>query len=305
MKIITDFDSTHGLDPKKVGSALSEYGFVKIVGLDLGLSESINMGFGQYLSRPDKNENTQGHNRKVFSNINLVLMALKAVGAGKEETKALSSLVKLMSSETLKSIRCAIELYLGRRPLVSDYLYQISPPRKDQARILGWHADIGQTNISSRMRRVKGFIYLNDIDEKNGAFSYVPRSHIFSLQLRELAIESGANSLNTIEDFFKFCETIKDEDSQGPVKFFRDLQNNIKENQDKTNKFMICGKAGTIVLFDELGIHAGGIVTEGLRQVFRIGYRSEDMYWKNVGCKSALPRSFAARLPFTKLRHIF
>ena len=108
-----------------------------------------------------------------------------------------------------------------------------------------------------------------------------------------------------INHFVTPSQKLKKELSDPTLAFFKSLQDKITSNDDPTNEFSLSGKTGTVIIFDELGIHSGGCVSVGTRNIFRIGFQSEDIFWRDKGIIRSFPRSILSRLLFTKLHSIF
>lgn len=295
-----DLSTSGDLDLEEISSLLRSHGYVRISGLYSDYGASLDDFLERYFSRSDRDINTQRDERHVFSNLHLIREIIRS-----GEWRALSPLLEMMNSNTMKTVRLAVNKYIGGRSLVSDYLYQVSSAHADGERILHWHADISDLALPPRTRRIKAFMYLNDVDDANGAFSYVPNSHKFSLELRQIAINNGIERLHVIDDFFTVARAVQDELSSPALAFFSSLQERISGKNDPTNEFSLGGKAGTIILFDEIGIHAGGCVLERTRKIFRISFQPEDIYWRRIGAIRSLPRSIFTRLSFTRLHSIF
>lgn len=94
----------------------------------------------------------------------------------------------------------------------------------------GWHRD----NLNRR--QLKFMIYLNDVNEDNGAFQYIPKTHKVSSKL-----------------------------------FTNSLSNNFRYSPKKISKLYpeksikLSAKAGTLIVFDSSGLHRGSPILKGKR----------------------------------------
>jgi hypothetical protein len=91
-------------------------------------------------------------------------------------------------------------------------------------------------------KQFKPFLYLDDVDEGNGPFTYIKRSHrshILRLKKQLLGNETGSS-------------TSFDEHDVASV-----IHNEVK----------ICGKAGTLILADVRGLHRGSPQSERSRSI--------------------------------------
>jgi len=92
------------------------------------------------------------------------------------------------------------------------------------------------------IKQLKFFIYLNDIDENNGAFEYVAGSHKWTEKLRE-------NSPNEIN--FKN----------------REISRNLPKEYGSSKPLI--AKAGTVFIFDTNMFHRAGEFKSGVRKIIR------------------------------------
>lgn len=96
----------------------------------------------------------------------------------------------------------------------------------------GWHRD------SLNRRQLKFMVYLNNVDEKNGPFEYLERSHLLSSKLK------------TNHFLYKKVRYTTEEVELFKIKWASKL---------------ILGKAGTCVIFDSSGLHRGSPIISGER----------------------------------------
>lgn len=101
-----------------------------------------------------------------------------------------------------------------------------------------WHRDPEDRSI------VKTFLYLRDVDETNGPFCYVPRTH------KPRVFRPKIGRLNYPDD-------------------------GVIEKKFPPNLRQVCtGKAGTLIFCDTTGFHKGGHPTAGARLLFNAVYTS-------------------------------
>jgi hypothetical protein len=138
-----------------------------------------------------------------------------------------------------------VSLYLGFWPC----LYAISawlnfptatPPAKSQL----WHRD------PEDLRLVKVFIYLADVDEDCGPFTYVPGTHPFSPSAPHVARGRKLKDARRTED------------------------ERMERVFDRSEWRVCAGPARTMILADTLGFHRGGRPTSGQRVLATFTYTS-------------------------------
>lgn len=144
---------------------------------------------------------------------------------------------------------------------------------------------------------IKGLLYLNDVDAKNGPFSFLPGSHLWERPHFATAVQRGFDAASAKE--FAVCEDGLDYVSgyyrprfqlleqrrammslpphlRGSTHFGDDLLDGSPLSNallEKEHKFV--GPAGTLVMFDgSRGIHRGGQVDKnGSRWVVQVAFR--------------------------------
>jgi hypothetical protein len=135
-----------------------------------------------------------------------------------------------------------VSSYLGLWPC----LYAISawlnfPTDQPASKSQLWHRD------PEDLRLVKVFIYLVDVDEQCGPFTYIPATHPFSEKLaRGQALEEA-----------------------------RRTQDDQMQQVFEPSEWRVCtGPARTMILADTLGFHRGGRPTSGQRVLVTFTYTS-------------------------------
>ncbi len=113
----------------------------------------------------------------------------------------------------------------------------------------GWHKD----NIA---RQLKFMIYLNDVNQDNGPFQYLLKSHKLNkklnIDIKENKFVNNSNRINDIEPYLK-----------------------------KFQLFEAKAKAGDLIVFDSSGVHRGKPINFGSRYALTL-YSNENKFLKNV-----------------------
>jgi hypothetical protein len=144
------------------------------------------------------------------------------------------SVLAMVLSEPILRIVCG---YLGMfsRLAYMNLWYNVATKGPDEFS-QRWHRDPEDRSI------VKTFLYLRDVDETHGPFSYVPGTH-------------GANA---------FTQRI------GVPNYPAD---GVVEKRFSSKRRQVCtGKAGTLIFCDTTGFHKGGHPTAGARFLFNAVY---------------------------------
>ncbi len=164
---------------------------------------------------------------------------VRLVSSDQEEHSSESPLVKLAVDEKLLEI---VSRYLGLWPRLHSIGAWVNFPTKSEAiKSQLWHRDPEDVKL------LKAFIYLVDVDENCGPFSYIPKSHPFS-----------ANALKVPKH--KDERRITDEEMQQTF---------------PPSSWLACtGPANTMILADTLGYHRGGKPTVGTRVLITFTYTS-------------------------------
>jgi hypothetical protein len=181
----------------------------------------------------------------------------------------------------------------GLKKIAEDYfdketqLYTIDGyySKKDKKDILPWHTDqaySGERNIVNFVNPnnffLKFFIFLTDVTPGNGCVSYISRSHKIAYAIRD-AIYKKKIQYQPYWNLIDFRKIIFDNKEY----FFSTLNKNklldefldqtqYIENNVDTDKYDYSAKAGTIVIFDEGGVHRGTKATISDRMVLRYFY---------------------------------
>lgn len=112
-----------------------------------------------------------------------------------------------------------------------------------------------------KKRYVKGFLYLYDVDENSGPLTICER-HVPDVDHRRRSMP---------ENYFE-------------------LKSNVENSRAyKSQMKKICGRAGTLIVFDTNTLHQAGIVKDGYeRKVLRFDY--ENLVWNKVTTTAKLKK---------------
>jgi ectoine hydroxylase-related dioxygenase (phytanoyl-CoA dioxygenase family) len=153
----------------------------------------------------------------------------------------------LMASDVIQSIvadKLFISIankYLGSMPIldvVQMWWHTNFKKIADKKAAQYYHYDL------DRLKWLKFFIYITDVDESNGPHSFIKKSHI---------PETIPN------DIYK----------KGYMRIDDEL---IFKNFDKSDEVVFCGKKGTIIIEDTIGLHKGNHVSGKSRLIMQIQF---------------------------------
>ena len=162
--------------------------------------------------------------------------------------------------------------YFGEPSTICNVASIINTPSQDFYDPEQWHCDASQVSTNrADIRTLKFHIYLNDVDRSNGAFAYVPRTHSLVAEVRQrmTADELPRKPIFVVQDMLDLQTELQDVLSKTGLEILRDLREVFSGGADVVDKFYICGKAGTAIVFDDFGIHKGGEVEQGERVLVR------------------------------------
>ena len=150
-----------------------------------------------------------------------------------------SPLLALALDERLLQI---VANYLGMWPQLhavgSWYNFPVDQPK---AYSQLWHRD------PEDLKTVKVFIYLDDVGPKQGAFTYIPKTHPLGTEC-------------TVEPAHAHPRRVLDHEMEAGI---------------PSSKWLACtGQAGTMIIADTVGYHRGGDVSEGHRMLITFTYTS-------------------------------
>lgn len=152
----------------------------------------------------------------------------------------------------------------------------------DNKDILPWHTDqaySGKKKPDTKFYNpdnfyLKFFIYLTNVSSNNGCMSYIPKTHKIAYEIRkgiynkEISYQpywSLKDFRNIVKDNQNFLN--KKTSSEIIENFLKDTE--FEDSINTTNKYDYNATAGTMIIFDEGGIHRGSKPTLNDRMVIR------------------------------------
>lgn len=148
--------------------------------------------------------------------------------------------------------------------------------------IIPWHTDqaySGEKKVEVKFNNpdtfyLKFFIYLTKVSSNNGCMSYIPGSHKIGYQIRK-AIYCNEISYQPYWSLRDFRKIITDNYNYfnntlgtNTIEDFL-VKTNFDETGQETSQFDYDAEAGTMVIFDEGGVHRGSKPTLNDRMVIR------------------------------------
>ena len=147
----------------------------------------------------------------------------------------------------------------------------------------GWRDEIKELRDGSRSKTryfhidstppnkvLKFIIYLNDVDYENGPFEYSKYSHTFdntyASLIRRLIHHSRIQDLSEASrKLFSLLPKF--------LQLKAEMGNDINNSDWCLKSDVYTGKAGTVVIFNNSGIHRGGLIKKGRRITIHGGFR--------------------------------
>ena len=146
----------------------------------------------------------------------------------------------------VRNLTDAIDDYCGLRTVIDDVSVITIPGRLAGARKQQlWHSDVED------LFTVKAYTFLTDVDEFSGPLDYIAETHPkgrFAVETAELWKHTFVQDPTPAYSFQVPDEVL-----------FKHIRPDLLQR--------LMGPAGTVVLFDARGLHRGGHVLQGLRQV--------------------------------------
>jgi ectoine hydroxylase-related dioxygenase (phytanoyl-CoA dioxygenase family) len=178
------------------------------------------------------------------------------------------------------SIRLLANTALRSKSGVSNYLYDYSKVDSEHEK---FELDLYPLHYDWRdhCRCIKFYIYLNDIDVEQGAIRYICYSqHLVRYlwatksvemeKLYESRTAEGGYSFNSLKSLLTAVSP-DIEANYSDKETLKSLQT-VVSDPEKSYEFAITGKKGDVLVFDENGIHGGGPLRFGNRNVCRIHF---------------------------------
>lgn len=154
--------------------------------------------------------------------------------------------ISTLSMSYIEKFRPAAEAYFGSKRIRCELtMYQKSWPKTDVNDIPG-----GEFHEDDNKRNMKFFIYLTDVGNDNGPFSYVPRTH----------------GLRRAEKYIRWL--------LWEIFHSRKYLYNYRLDQKRCelDEVKVTGPAGTIFCADTTGYHRASTPIAGEREVFVVSY---------------------------------
>tara|TARA_Y100000389_G_scaffold20900_1_gene17951 strand:- start:485 stop:1276 length:792 start_codon:yes stop_codon:yes gene_type:complete len=152
----------------------------------------------------------------------------------------------------------------------------------DNKDILPWHTDRsygGKKKLDIEFYNPDNFflkflIYLTNVSSNNGCMSYIPKSHKIAYEVRKGIFNKDISYQPywSLEDFRNIIEVNLDYfNEKVGVKTIENFleETKFQDTINTTNKFDYNAEAGTMIIFDEGGIHKGSKPTLNDRMVVR------------------------------------
>jgi hypothetical protein len=156
--------------------------------------------------------------------------------------------------------------YLGRGWGVSNFIYQKATAEEFGAQeLFPLHFDNFQNCFC-----LKGFLYLEDCTVANGALRFIPGTpNLVRKVLKLYPDASSSTQENRLDVFTDVIDRIDlNAFTQDENKIIGELKEVVADPK-KSLKYAIERKAGSLVLFDTIGIHGGVSVARGERWIAR------------------------------------
>jgi len=188
-----------------------------------------NLDFDSYLLWIQENEvNLINKKKKKF------LYSYYGTEDGDKPINLQNPFVQLYLSESLLEI---VSAYLGYIPQLFEVYVEKTVPVGDNEPQFSqnWHRD------PEEKRTIKVFMYLNDVDENCGPFTYIMKSQP----------TSGS----------PYSKLFKQELPWGSYP----SEAQVNSKTDPKQRFVATGKKGTIIFCDTAGLHRGGYARDGIR----------------------------------------
>lgn len=158
----------------------------------------------------------------------------------------IANLVKLGLNNNFLAIA---QDYLGCKPYLGRfyYWYDYKINQKEEISTQLFHQD------GDDIKFFKIFVYLNDVDEKNGAHSYIPRTQEFSSNPLHINIEKKETKFNSFKGF---------------------SEEDIHKAYPEDVYINLIGNKGHIIFEDTSGYHRGKMIENGSRKMLVFEYFS-------------------------------
>lgn len=166
----------------------------------------------------------------------------------------------------------------------ADYYFSSVDPNN---MVIPWHTDQAYSGkkiitnfVNPDKAAIKFFFYLTDVDSENGCLGYIPGSHKISYILKKLILENKI-SYSPYWSLYDYRNLIcKQEIKEKIIKYIdkNKIQNFLKNSNfiltDKDIKnYDIHAKAGSLLIFDESGVHRASAIKKFERKCIRFFFK--------------------------------
>lgn len=208
----------------------------------------------------------------------IIIKLLKFKFKNLKDTLTLANIAKNLELEKIAKKAFNSEVALSR---IDSYYVKNS-----NENIIDWHNDISnplekivEENKKKFRECIKFFFYLSDINISDGCLAYIPRSHHVVKALACLMIEKKIQYKKfwKLEDLRSLLlqneikELITEKIGSKKINDFLDNSKFIDENSRDTTKYDYAVKKGSLLIFNEVGVHRGAPAKSG-RLVLRFFY---------------------------------
>lgn len=160
-----------------------------------------------------------------------------------------------------------------------DHVMSIESPPSSEA-ITPWHTDANSDDEHEDFFSLKFFIYMNDISPENGAFAYLRGSHRAVTIVRrgifrkEIPFVRTASPHELIEALAReeVRTYVVQEMLPTEVEHLLAQLRLLRDDAPGDASHDLSGPTGTLLVFDDRGVHRGGVPTRGHRSILRYNY---------------------------------
>ena len=205
------------------------------------------------------------------------------------EFSKLIDCIKIINlSKKLKLNKIANNIFGKKTKLTSIDSYF---SKKSDENIIEWHVDqaySGKIKVKNYVNpdhaAIKFFIYLTDVEPRNGSLGYVPKTAnilyhlkkcIYNNELDYKPYWSLKNLRNLLQDAF-YRKQLEKKIDKLEIENFLIATNFIEKDPYDTDKFDYKINRGGALIFDESGVHRGSKPSKSNRLVIRFAYKILD-----------------------------
>jgi len=189
-----------------------------------------------------------------------------------------------MASQVLgDNITYTADFYLSKisnKMVIPWHTDQAYGGRKDVTR-----SEINKNNyLDPERAALKFFFYLTDVDSENGCLAYIPQSNMISYHLKNLIYKNKID-YSPFWHLSDYRNLIQKKEIRNQLEEFIEKKvidqfcsntSFINEKEGDTKVFDLPCKAGSLLIFSELGVHRGSAVTKQDRIALRYFYKKNN-----------------------------